>query len=167
MRRRTWLVFVVGFASFGVSGAAQSPAIPTGKITLKMVGGVCKATLSDGDLEVNVKVNQFVAWEVTNVDCTSQQKVIVGRTAQTPAKYDAVLNCGGAVVLSNTGSKTLKCKVDRACAGDENQPKVYKYAVCVNRQIAIDPELRVKGGGTLEGCNNDPAPKSKCEDATQ
>ena len=149
MKRRTWLVFVVGFASLGVSGAAQSPVMPTGKITLKMVGGVCKATLSGGDLAVNVKINPSVAWEVTN-ECQSPQKVIVGRTTQTSTHY-AVLDCGGGVALSKPGSKTLTCKVDRACAGAQATWQVYKYAVCVNGQVAIDPDLRVGGGGTLGG----------------
>ena len=164
--RRTWLLVVVGLASLGVAGAEEKPVAATGKITLKMAGGVCKATLTGGDLVVDVKVNSSVAWEVTNQDCTSRQKVIVGRTAQASTHY-AVLDCGGGVVLPRPGSRTLRCRVDPGCAGDENQPKVYKYAVCVNRQIAIDPELRVKGGGTLGRCENDPAPKLKCEDATQ
>ncbi len=164
--RRTWVLVVVGLASLGAAGAEENSAMATGKITLKMVGGVCKATLTGGDLDVDVRKHASVAWEVTNQDCNTKQSVIVGRTAQAGTHY-AVLDCGRGVALPKPGSGTLTCKVDPRCAGLGNELKVYKYAVCVNRKIAIDPDLRVGGGVPRGDCKNDPKPHTKCEDATK
>ena len=141
--------------------------MPTGKITLKMVGGACKATLSGRRPRCQRQQDQPVRRLGGHERCQSPQKVIVGRTAQTSTHY-AVLDCGGGVALSKPGQpQTLTCKVDRACAGAQATWQVYKYAVCVNGQVAIDPDLRVGGGGTLGGCKKDPVPKEKCEDATK
>jgi hypothetical protein len=165
--RRIGTAVLVGTALLGSAHAAQVSVTPTGKITLKMNGGVCKKTLTDGDLDIDVKVTTFVAWEVKNEDCQAKQKVIVGRTHQS-AKYFSVLDCpNGKVTVKKGKTETLKCRVNPECAGPKAEPKVYDYAVCVNGQIAADPELRVGGGSTLGACNEDSTPKNKCEDATE
>ena len=164
--RKTGTAVLVGTALLGFAHAAQVPVTPTGKITLKMESGVCKAKLTDGDLDIDVKVTTSVAWEVKNEDCQEKQKVIVGRTQQS-AKYFSVLDCpNGKVTVKKSEAKTLTCRVNPECAGPKSEQKIYKYAVCVNGQIGIDPELRIGGGSTLGACNEDPTPKNKCEDAT-
>jgi hypothetical protein len=164
MRRAMMVVVVVG-TLLGVAHAAQAPVTPTGKITFKMESGVCKKTLTDGDLSVDVKETTSVAWEVKNEDC-AKQKVIVGRTQQSGKYYD-VLDCPSTVTVNRKQTKKLTCRVNPECAGAKGEAKVYDYAVCVNGQIATDPELRVGGGSTLGNCNEDNSPKSKCEDKTK
>ena len=164
MRRIGTAVLVVTALS-GFVHAAQAPVTPTGKITLKMNGGVCKKTLTNGDLDIDVSKTTLVAWEVKNEDCEEKQKVIVGRTQQS-GKYFSALVCPGKVTVKKGKTGTLTCRVNPECAGPKADPKVYDYAVCVNGQIATDPELRVGGGTTLGNCNEDHTPKNKCEDAT-
>jgi hypothetical protein len=161
--RRIGTAVLVATALSGFVHAAPAPVTPTGKITLKMDGSVCKKTLTAGDLDIDVRVTALVAWEVQNEDCQEKQKVIVGRTQQS-GKYFSVLDCRK-VTVKRGKMETLTCTVKPECAGSNAEKKVYNYAVCVNGQIATDPELRVGGGSTLGHCNDDPTPKNKCEDA--
>jgi hypothetical protein len=160
------MVVVVGGTLLGVADAAQAPVTPTGKITFKMESGVCKKTLTDGNLTVDVMATTSVAWEITNEDC-EKQKVIVGRTQQ-GGKYFSVVDCpNGKVTVKKKQTKTLTCRVSPECAGAKEEYKVYDYAVCANGVIATDPELRLGGGQTLGRCGDDNSPKSKCEDKTK
>ena len=167
MRRIGTAVFVATALS-GFVLAEQDAAPRIGKITLKMDGGVCKKTLTDGDRDIDVSRTPSLAWEVKNEDCQEEQKVIVGRAKQS-GRHFSVLDCrNGKVTVRRGKMKPLECRVNPECAGPNNAKKVYDYAVCVNGRIATDPELRV-GGRTpfLGDCKEDPRPESKCEDATR
>jgi len=127
-------------------------------ITLeKGPGGGCITKIDKDSIDLTGK--KTVTWRVFN-NCGDRERVAVGIVTPkhpTPAHGTPVPEYYLPFVcqywpVDDGRNRAIWCAIDTSCYRDD----FYKYKVCVNGRVALDPEIRIKGD------NKPPAAPNKC-----